>query len=221
MNIPRTMRSCLAALLPIFSAQAQGTFQNLDFELGNPGSGSFNLSVPVADALPDWSVNYGSVQQTDIGYNVVSLGATDVSLIGPGGPGGGPIDGNYSVLLQGGPSSASISQTGVIPAGTQTLLFEAESSGPLDVFIGGQDVPFSAVGSGPNFTLYGANISAWQGQPEQLTFSVLAGSAAFNSWELDDISFSTQAIPEASPLVLTGTAGLLFALYRRFAARRH
>jgi hypothetical protein len=41
-----------------------------------------------------------------------------------------------------------------------------------------------------------------------------------NNWTLDDISFSTTSIPEASPLVLTGVGGLLFALYRRFAPKR-
>jgi hypothetical protein len=38
---------------------------------------------------------------------------------------------------------------------------------------------------------------------------------------LDDISFSsTSAIPESSPLALTGLGGLLIALYRRFAPKR-
>jgi hypothetical protein len=153
-----------------------------------------------------------------------SLGATAVTLIGPNSPfGSAPIDGNYSVLLQGGlsASAASISQTGAIPAGTQSLLFEGEpGSGPLNVLIGTQVVSFAAVGNGPNYVLYDANISAWAGQTEQLTFSALEDLSRPNNWEIDDISFSPTAIPEPSPLALTGVGALVFALYRRFAPKR-
>jgi hypothetical protein len=64
--------------------------------------------------------------------------------------------------------------------------------------------------------VYGANIAPYAGQTGQLEFT-----ATFYNWvELDDISFSTTAIPEPSPLALTGVGGLLFALYRRFAPKR-
>jgi hypothetical protein len=38
--------------------------------------------------------------------------------------------------------------------------------------------------------------------------------------QLDNIVFSPAAIPEPSAMALTGIAGVLFALYRRFAAKR-
>ena len=92
--------------------------------------------------------------------------------------------------------------------------------GTLDVLIGTQVVSFSALGSGPNYTLYGANISAWAGDSELLTFSALEDLSLPNNWVIDDISFSPNAVPEASPLTLTGIGGILFALYRRFAPKR-
>ena len=49
----------------------------------------------------------------------------------------------------------SISQTGLIPAGSQSLFFERQTSanpGPLDISIGNQNIPFTAVGTGPNYT---------------------------------------------------------------------
>ncbi len=73
---------CSVVLVVAVSASAQGTFQNLNFELGNPGLGLFVDNVPVAQAVPDWLVFYGNVQQTQINYNDPSTGATAVGLFG-------------------------------------------------------------------------------------------------------------------------------------------
>jgi hypothetical protein len=198
-------------------AGAQGTFQNLDFEQANPGA--YSGYVSAASALPDWTAAIGGVQQTQIGYNFLSTGETVVSLVGGAYP---AIDGNYDVLLVGGvtASSASISQTGTIPDNSQSLLFKAQgsSSGQLNLFIGTQVVPFTAVGTGPNYTLYGANISAWAGDSEQLTFSAPEGNG-LNAWFIDDISFATQAVPEPTGIVLTVVGGLLFGTRKWFARR--
>jgi hypothetical protein len=88
-----------------------------------------------------------------------------------------------------------------------------------EVYIGNDLLTLFSVGSGvgvsDSYTIYGANISAWADQTEQLTFSASLGNIA-----IDDISFSpTAVIPEPSPLVLSGIGGLLFALYRRFAPK--
>jgi len=214
-----------AAFAVMLSTQAQGTFQNLNFESANVGSLTFAFSVPVSSALPAWTVNIGSIQQTGIGYNAPSTGAPAVWLIGPGyGPTGfAPIDGNYSVILQGSftASAPSISQTGLIPDGTQSLLFEAQAgSGALNILVGTQIVPFADVGNGPNYTLYGINISEWAGQTEQLTFSALQGYTGMNDWTIDDISFSTTAIaPEPNIVALTAIGGLLFGARKWFTQR--
>ncbi|HEX3720088.1 MAG TPA: hypothetical protein VH595_19235 [Verrucomicrobiae bacterium] len=85
--------------------------------------------------------------------------------------------------MQGGgtASDASISQTGTIPASAQSLLFEEQGLqgaanpqlgvGNFAVLIGDQSIPLEVVSSGANYTLYGANISAWDGQSKELTFS--------------------------------------------------
>ena len=219
---------CLATVLAALSSQAQGTFQNLNFEQADPmsaGNPLYPEAVTTASALPDWTVTIGGVQQTEVFYDAPSLGGPAVMLVGPGNdPGFAPIDGYYSVLLQGTFSSSlpAISQTGLIPAGTQSLFFEAQAGiEGLDVLVGTQSVPITAVGTGPNYTLYGATISAWAGQTEQLTFAAQESTAGLNNWVLDDISFSPQAVPEPNPLALTGVGALLFALYRRFAPKRH
>jgi hypothetical protein len=233
MNSLISISFCAATMLSFLSAQAQGTFQNLNFEQANivpiVGNPNYPYAVSVADALPDWTVNYGSVQQTVILYNDVELGGeTQVTLYAQGYPGyvGPIIDGNFSVLLQGGevngvPAAASINQTGQIPSGSQSLLFDLGNGplGPPEVFVGTHELSLFALGGGmgstANYTVYGANISAWAGYTEQLTFSSPGGN-----YLIDDISFSTQSIPEPNPLVLTGLGGLVFALYRRFAPKR-
>jgi len=195
----------IATMSFALSIHAQGTFQNLNFELANPGSITFSLNVPVSSALPDWTVTIGGDQQMDVGYNSFSTGAPTVSLIGPGGP-VTAIDGSYSVLLTGSTAIASISQTGLIPSGTQSLLFDAEQgtggggNGLLDFVVGSQVVPVTLIATEPNYSLYGANISTWAGQTEQITFSALEGG--LNNWTIDDISFSSQAVPEPNTVEL-------------------
>jgi hypothetical protein len=196
------------------TAPAQ-SFLNLNFEQASPVSAGepFNpYAVTVSSALPDWSVSYGGVPQTEINYNALSTGATAVALVGPG---NSPLDGNYSVVLTGGVTSsgASISQTGLIPSGTQTLEFELQlgAASSLEVLVGTQNVPYTLLATGPNYILLGANISAWANQTEQLTFFA-PESTQLIDYEIDDISFSPTALtPEPNPLFLSGLGGILFA----------
>jgi hypothetical protein len=212
--------------LAVLPAHGQSTFLNLNFEQANPvpviGSPFYPYEVTVASALPDWMVYLDGVQQSQMLYNDITLGAPSVDLIGsPNNVYINPIDGNYSVFLQAfAPGdTASISQTALIPFGTQSLFFEAQpGSGPLEVFVGNQAVALSTVGTGANYTLYGANISAWADDPETITFSVSGGTP--NGWELDDISFSTTAVPEPSIGALAAIGGLLFGARKYFARRR-
>jgi hypothetical protein len=226
MKIGKLIISQALSVTVVLSAFAQGTFENLNFEQANPvssGDGYPFFYVTAASALPYWTVTIGGVQQTQIPENTASLGSPDVILEGPGSP-IPPIDGNYSVLLQGSDAVASISQTGLIPGGTQSLLFEAEKgfggagNGNLSVLIGTQTLSITPLATQPTYTLYGANISAWAGQSEELTFSALEGG--LNNWTIDDISFSPGAVPEPNPLALTAIGGLLFAVYRPFAPKR-
>lgn len=214
---------------------SQGSFQNLNFEEANPvaaGNGYYST----ASSLPGWQVFYGTTPISTIPV-VTYPGGGDLSLTSAQlVTGASAIDGSDSVCLLGGvvenfgpggssltPEAASISQTGLIPSGSQSLLFKAASfgNGPLTVDIGGQSISFAALGGGPSYTLYGANISAWAGQTETLTFSASPGVPSISNWELDDISFSPNSVvPEPNLLGLTAVGGIIFALNRRFGPRR-
>jgi len=219
--MPLAAFSCF--LLAVFSARGQASFQDLDFEEANiviiGGGSPYNpFAISAADALPGWTVDYGTVQQSAILYNDPNLGTTAVTLLGNGyGP---PIDGNYSVLLQGGvignaPTSASISQTGLIPPTAESLVFKVAATyggfGSLVFYVGTQSVPLTAVGTGADYTLYGGDISALAGQTEQITISAPGQSG---NWEIDDITFSPTAVPEPNTLALILMSGLALAARR-------
>jgi hypothetical protein len=198
----------------VLAASAQGTFQNLNFEEAMPNQ--FNGTISAAQAIPDWTAEIAGVEQTEILQNGFSTGAPEVSLITPN-PQYPPLDGNYSVLLTGTGETASITQMGLIPTGTETMFFDSFQGGPgnLLVSVGTQSVGFSAVAKYPGYTVYGANISAWAGTTEAIAFTASTTTIGINNWEIDDISFSPGAIPEPNPFVLTGLGALLFGLYRR------
>jgi hypothetical protein len=106
------------------------------------------------------------------------------------------------------------------------LFFEADPAGDmappgqLELQVGTQVVPFVAVETEPTYTLYGANISAWANDTEPLTFTAMQDNTALNNWEIDDISFSTNAVsPEPNILALTAIGGLLFGARKRFVRR--
>src|SRR5258705_749182 len=72
---------CSIFLCAQLSAQAQGSFQNLDFEHPirplNPDAGS---QVPITNALPGWAGYIGGSQVDRVTYNTVSLGAAAIFL---------------------------------------------------------------------------------------------------------------------------------------------
>jgi hypothetical protein len=220
------------------SVAAQGTFQNLDFEsatLSPVPPGSYMVYVPVSSALPGWTAYIDSVQQTQVQQNAYDTGLAVIDIFGPNYPAAGMppfspgvIDGNYSVFLQagdlpeGGTVNVSIAQTGAVPVGSQYLEFDAWLGLPYAQFtvsFDGVNLSPVALGSGPNNSiLYGANIAPYAGQAGTLAFTAVYPPLGSSWVGLDDITFS--ATPETSPLVLTGIAGVLFALYRRFALKR-
>jgi hypothetical protein len=160
--------------------------------------------VPIGRALPGWTGYGGGLpfSSTDpILYNTVSLGAPAISLQGPGSP--EPIlQGLYTVLLQGstggGPSRVSIGQTGQLPTNSESLRFFGYDIVNLQVTFAGQLLPYAAIGTGPNYTIYGADISAYAGQTGQLLFAVPSHDEAF----LDNIQFSMSPIPEPGTCAL-------------------
>lgn len=196
---------------------AQG-FVNLDFEAANLSAyGAGPAVVPITNAIPGWTA-VGTPSANDILYNDVSLGSPTVSLVGINNQfDPSSLDGSFSVVLQafftGG---ASISQTALVPVSAESLLFEAKQggAGTLQVSLGGQNLSYSVLSSGANYTLYGANISAYAGQTEQLAFSALAVVSGGNIWNIDDIQFSSSTVPEPSDFALVALGALLLGFRR-------
>jgi len=203
----------------------QGTFQNLDFESAQiirlPG-GPYVNSIATTNALPGWDVYIGANQRSQITYNNPALGSTFVSIVVTN---GSQLAGNVSVSLQGGltAAAATITQTGLVPASAQSLLFfgaESSSISPgLVVSLGGQPLPFFVMATEPGYDLYGADISAFAGQREALSFSALVAPGGYNNWIIDNILFSDQAIPEPSVFGLSALGASLLG-WRAMRRRR-
>src|ERR1035438_6704048 len=101
-------------------------FVNLGFESARiipltQGAAFPPYSVATTNAVPGWTVYYGTAQQSQITYNDPALGSTSVTLYATNGQ---QIAGNFSVLLQGGGTAtdASISQTALTPDRKSTRL---------------------------------------------------------------------------------------------------
>jgi hypothetical protein len=206
-----------AALLIILcqNGHTQG-FINLNFEratiVRDTSSPYYPYAVYASNAIPGWTPS-GFLGSTEILYNDISLGAASVSIFDTSGvyP---VIDGTFSIQIYGGANGApgaSISQTSLVPVSAKSILFKAYEStalgGTLSVSLGGQDIPFSALSTGSNYTLYGGDISSSAGQNQQLIFSAPPGNNVY--WVIDDIQFSASAIPEPSALGLSALGALL------------
>jgi hypothetical protein len=237
MKAGRLFAGFSAILLALLSAQAQGTFQNLNFESANVAASGPQLYnfVPIGSALPGWTAYLGTVQVTQVGYNCPANSTASITLIGPTwnsydtteANGVGIIDGNYSIDLQTGANpispepeliNASIEQNGTVPAYAESLQFEARETTPFTVTFNGNVLSPVVLSSGVSadgvpYNLYGANISAWAGQTGELEFT--ADQLDENYVVLDDISFSTNSVtPEP------GTLALIFLGGAALAARR-
>ncbi len=200
-------------------ARAQGTFQNLDFEAARVGLVTNALpQVAVSEALPGWSASDGTAQYATIAvypaFPVIGGFPGSVALIASA---AGSLDGNFSVVLgtfHAGPvpEHGTISQTGVVPAGVHSLLFKAAlvSGSSLQVSLGGASLSSFPPSTQPDYTLYGADISAFAGQTANLTFMAVTRGV-----EIDDIQFSPQIVPEPG-----GAALFLLGLGMRTSVRR-
>lgn len=200
----KTLFAWLSAAINVAAiARGQGTFQNLDFEaariilLNNSV-----VDIATTNALPSWTASAGTNQLSIIPYNSFAV----FPQVGFYGSNFWVISGTFSVLLR---NNGAISQTGLVSADAESLLFKGSWSSltPLGVSLGGQSLSFTAISNGPNYTLYGADISAFAGQTATVTF--LGPSSSF--YFIDDIQFSPQVIPEPSSLALCLTGGILAA----------
>ena len=199
---------CLAAgvalLLGAAVALGQGTFQNLNFERAtiilNPSNRFYPYAAYATNAVPGWKF-FGGIGYPDILYNDVALGSPCISIHDANDQYGfTPIQGQYSVYLQRFGGYVAIAQTGRLPSNAQSLTFWSYFTG-FEVTFAGQVQPYISIGTGPNYTIYGGDISAFAGQTGELRFS--------GNGFLDNIQFSTQPIPEPGVSNLSALGALL------------
>jgi hypothetical protein len=199
-------------------------FTNLNFESANV-SGYSPGYVPISAALPGWAAYYGpsnhptQLSTSMVGYDGFSTGGAVMGLEDSNAPnyfGPPPIQGDYSVLLQGSipaaGTSASIGQTGTIPNTAQTLTFYLGNGfGGLQVTFNGQMLSLVDISNTLNYAIWGADISAYAGQSGQLLFTTPVNTSAL----LDNIQFSSISIPEPGVSGLLGLGGMVFLWHRR------
>jgi hypothetical protein len=118
--------------MAVASSQGQD-FTNLNFESAQVIPSYTNtgrIFISITNALSGWSAFDGTNQLSSVQY-IPPPGANPGLLppIALEGSNAYVIDGNFSILL--GSSSISISQTGLVPSGTESLLFDATSPSPL------------------------------------------------------------------------------------------
>jgi hypothetical protein len=221
--------------------KAQG-FQNLDFEsdLGSPISGNGDNGFY---NLPGWNVSTvgdeGGSSPGGVYYNNTVLDGTDAYIVPAGGydvMGGtiGPLDGNQSLALYvsgfgyGPLASISISQTGTIPDGENSVSFllgdfatayTPPSQNALTYFslsINGHYVPLVVTSVNGQVLTVAGNISQWAGQGVTLSIANGLLSGGVESFGvIDDVAFSPQvvAVPEPSEMELLATAISVFVVF--------
>ncbi len=205
----------------LISAQqgfSQGSFVNLNFESPIlPLTRDQFFQVPITNALPGWAGYIGGNQVSKVVYDTRALDSAGISLHDSNSV-LKPIQGNYSVLLQGdrfSSTSAAIGQTGQIAPSINSLFFLAQNSS-LQFSFAGQVIPYFQVNQTSNYTTYAADISSFAGQIGELRFTAPQNAFSF----LDGIRLSTTVVPEPNIYSLLGYGVLLFGAARATLKRK-
>jgi hypothetical protein len=229
---------CTLLLTLSFDGRCQGSFQNLDFESANvPYPTSGVSGYPFAEVLPSWTGYLDTNQAAGAVYNGVSGGGTLTSLVTADTTypnDGRVIAGRFTAALSAGYyglsnpilAPAAIAQTSLTPVTAKSLTFAAfflGTQGDLAITLDGVNIPFVALGAGPNYTIYGGDVSALAGLTGELRFSERPISNPSATVFLDNIQFSDQPIPEPGTVALLGLGASLLAfrlLWRRNCTKR-
>lgn len=173
--------------------------------------------MSLTDGMPGWSTDV--TVDGGIFHNGTSLAGPAVAIEGPQFDPTHILFGSYTAYLNGefgrpNPTgTASIWQTGQIPATAKSLFFLAAPtiiSPPFVVTIGGVTIPVTETGSTSKYGIWAGDISAFAGQTEQLMFTALPAHGGF----LDQITFSSNPIPEPATGGVFLMGGLLFGLIK-------
>jgi len=208
----------LAAGLRAFS---QG-FVNLNFEGAKVTlpSGTQPGPVLVTNALFGWSVYFQTFPQTQIYYDDISIGSSQITLVSASDPyGPNAIGGSFSVFLQAGAGGpVTVSQTGLVPSFAKSMDVDLAYSGnlvPVVAAMNGQTIPLISIATFPAYTEYAGDISAFDNQEVLLSFTQMPPSDGPTSQvEIDNIQFSSSPIPEPSTLAIGVIGALLLGLAR-------
>ena len=189
--------------------QSQG-FLNLNFESAHL-SGYAPGDVPSSAGIPGWTVYDSSGSGGSIVYNTIALDDPVVTIQGINSTELTPLQGNYSVYIQGGSqwvygTNVGILQTGQIPISAKSLTFWGYASN-MQLSFSGQALAYNSIGSTGNYTIFGADISAFAGHIGELRFNVTHPGGA----TLDNIQFSNSPVPEPGTVALLVAGGLLGA----------
>jgi len=215
-------------LLAASSALAQGNFQNLDFEsavVPNVPPDQFVYPISLTNILPGWTGYYNTNQGQFGSYNGVPMSRVNIGLVDGHTSyySNFVIEGYFTAVLQTGNvnppltyGSAGIGQTSLIPGDARSLLFDARMlegfTSNVLATVNGQVLPFTQVSAGANFIRYGIDISAFAGQTAEIRFTAEPGFGLPDPYTgvlLDNIQFSSSAIPEPSVLTLSALGTLL------------
>lgn len=169
------------------------SYQNLNFEMGLPGSTS------AEDALPNWVAKLDDMVQTEVLGPQILTGQAAIMMAWYSPPFVEPLEGNLSVYLSGaGGTNAVLEQTAYVPVSAQSIRFTADFSGTtvppatFDVSLGDQLITTYSLGSGQ----YGGNLSGQAGTVATLAFTAVSSSPDQQSiLGLDSIYFSSAEIP--------------------------
>lgn len=153
-------------------------------------------TVPGSTLTPDG--NFVNGDPNNVAFNDRALDGAAVILRGTKSPFAAAIQGNYSILLQGGSNfirfgtnGASIGQIVQNPLTTQSIIYWGSA---LQAPFNGQMLSFNEMSNAPNHTIGGADVSGYAGLTGQLLFSVPRPFSA----PLDNPQFSPAPVPEPS-----------------------
>jgi len=204
----------------ITSGLSQG-FINLNFEHPVLPLTSDGFGIPTTNGIPGWTAYFtdtsGTYINPNIFYDTRAIDGAAVSLHDTNSDSLQPLQGQFSLLLQGSspffpPASASIGQTGRIPLNALSITFYLSLDSSFQVSFNGQNISLLQLSSTSNYGIMGGDISAFAGQTGQLLFTALP-NVGYGG--LDNIRFSSSSIPEPSSLALGALGALLFGFRRR------